>query len=66
MGTERAREKYKLRCQTAEWSNAQCRNRGFWFFLVRGCGKVKGVGLLHAIAHNILQAIKLRAAAGLT
>ena len=31
MGTEAAKLIYRLRGQTAEWVNAQARNRGLWF-----------------------------------
>lgn len=61
MGTAAAKAIYKLRCQTAEWVNALCRNRGFWQMPVRGLAKCHTVALLYAITHNLLQAVKLRA-----
>ena len=63
MGTAAAKAIYKLRCQTAEWVNALCRNRGFWQMPVRGLAKCQTVALLYAITHNPLQAVKLRAQA---
>jgi transposase len=65
MGTVAAKALYKLRCQTAEWVNAQARNRGLYQMPVRGLAKCRLVGLLYAIGHNLLQAIKLRADAAL-
>jgi hypothetical protein len=62
MGTEAAKLTYKLRCQTAEWVNAQCRNRGFWHMPVRGGPRCRIVGLLYAIAHNLLVMERLRPA----
>ena len=62
MGTEEARRLYRLRCQTAEWVNAQCRNRGFWFMPVRGRPRCRIVVLLFAIAHNLVVGERLRSA----
>ncbi len=53
MGTEEAKLIYRLRCQTAEWVNAKCRNRGLWQMPVRGQPRCRIVALLYAIAHNI-------------
>ena len=61
MGTAAAKLIYRLRCQTAEWVNAQCRNRGFRQMPVRGTPKCRTVAVLHAIAHNIVQGMQLRA-----
>ena len=63
MATSEAKEIYKTRAEVAEWANAQCRNRNFWFFPTRGLRKAKAVATLFALAHNVVQAIKLRAAA---
>lgn len=63
MGTAAAKQIYRLRAQTAEWINAVCRNRGLQQFLVRGLQKVRGVALLHAITHNLMQGVKLKLAA---
>lgn len=61
MGTEQAAEIYKERAASAEWTNAQARNRGLRQFLVRGLEKVRAVALLHAIANNLKRALALRA-----
>jgi transposase len=60
MGTEAAKSIYRLRCQTAEWVNAQCRNRGLWHMPVRGRPKCRIVALLYAIAHNLIVGERLR------
>ncbi len=60
MGTADAKLIYRLRCQTAEWVNAQCRNRGFWHMPVRGQPRCRIVALLFAIAHNLVVAERLR------
>lgn len=61
MGSEAAKEIYALRCQTAEWVNAQCRNRGMRQMPVRGQGRCRMVALLYAIAHNLMIGETLRA-----
>lgn len=53
MGSEEAKTIYKERAATAEWVNAQARNRGLTRFIVRGIDKVKAVALWHALAHNM-------------
>lgn len=63
MGTEEGKRIYGLRGQSAEWSNAQARNRGFHQMPVRGLKKCGIVARLFAIAHNIVTAARLRAAA---
>lgn len=63
MGTTPAKVIYKLRAQTAEWINAICRNRDCRQMPVRGRLKCRIIALLQAIAHNLLQAVKLRAQA---
>jgi transposase len=63
MGTAAAKLIYRLRCQTAEWVNALCRNRGFWQMPVRGQPKCRTVAVLYAIAHNIVRGVALRAEA---
>jgi hypothetical protein len=60
MGTEVAKQWYRLRCQTAEWVNAQCRNRGLWQFPVRGQTKCRGVAVLYAIVNNLIVGVRLR------
>jgi transposase len=64
MGSETAKQIYRLRAQTAEWVNAQCRNRGLWQMPVRGQPRCRIVALLYAIAHNLIVAKRLRAALG--
>jgi transposase len=64
MGTEAAKLIYRLRAQTAEWVNAQCRNRGLWRMPVRGRPRCRIVALLYAIAHNVIVVERLRTAAG--
>jgi transposase len=61
MGTAAAKSLYRLRCQTAEWVNALCRNRGLQQFRVRGQPKCRTVAVLYAIAHNMMQGVALRA-----
>ena len=53
---------YRQRASTAGCVNALARNRGLQWFLVRGLRKVKTV-LLYALAHNLMRAVALRAAA---
>lgn len=60
MGTAEAQEKYKQRGK-CEWSNAQCRNRGLYQFLVRGLQKVKAVVLWYVLVHNLFRWLALRA-----
>jgi len=60
MGTEEAKTIYKRRAATAEWTNARARNWGLRQFLVRGLAKVRGVALLHALTHNLMQTILLK------
>ena len=64
MGTEAAKLIYRLRGQTAEWVNAQARNRGFWFMPVRGQPRCRIIALLFAITHNLIVAGRLRPATG--
>jgi transposase len=64
MGTEEAKQIYRLRAQTAEWVNAQCRNRGLWRVPVRGQPRCRIIALLFAITHNLVVAARLRTAAG--
>jgi hypothetical protein len=42
--------------------NAQLKSRGLGTLLVRGLAKVQAVALLHAIGHNLVTALRLRAA----
>jgi transposase len=60
MATEEARQVYKLRASTAEWTNALARNRGLRRVFVRGLEKVKTILLWFALAHNLMQVAALR------
>jgi transposase len=53
MKTPEAKEIYKLRCSTAEFPNAGCRNRGLHQFTVRGLKKSRTVALWQVLAHNL-------------
>lgn len=59
MATPEGQEIYKERASTAECVNAAARNRGLRQFLVRGLGKVRGVVLLFALAHNLMRTLAL-------
>jgi len=63
MGTEEAKAIYKGRAATAGCVHALARGRGLIHLLVRGLAKVKPIALWHALAHNLLRAASLRAAA---
>jgi transposase len=65
MATDQAKAIYKERASTAECVNAQARNRGLVRLLVRGLTKVKAIALWHAIAHNLICGVRLRAQATL-
>jgi len=60
MGTAEAKEKYKQRGK-CEWSNAECRNRGLYQFVVRGLQKVKSAVLWYVLVHNLFRWLALRA-----
>jgi len=60
MSTPEAKEIYKERASTAEWTNAMARNRGMQQFLVRGLQKIRAVVLWFALAHNLVCAAALR------
>ncbi len=62
MATGEAKEIYKERAATAECVNAIARNRGFWHFRVRGSPKARVIALWHALVHNIMRTVTLRAA----
>ena len=59
MGTEEAKVIYKDRAATAECVNAIARERGLTRLRVRGKSKVRGVLLLHALAHNLMRTFAL-------
>jgi transposase len=63
MGTEEAKAIYRERAATAEWTNAQARNRGLQRLPVRGLAKVRSVLLWFALAHNLSRTLAIRAAA---
>jgi transposase len=66
MGTDVAKELYKLRAPTAELSNARLRNHGVYQLPVRGLAKVKAMLWWHVLAVNLLRAQILRAARQMT
>ena len=59
METKDAKDIYKLRAATAEWTNAQARAHGLKRFTVRGLKKVLNVVLLVAISHNLMRWLAL-------
>jgi transposase len=63
MASAAAKAIYKERAATAECVNAQARNRGLIQLRVRGQLKAKAIALWHALAHNLMRAVNLRAAA---
>jgi transposase len=63
MAGAEAKAIYKERAATAECVNAQARNRGLIQLRVRGQLKAKAIALWHALAHNLMRAMSLRAAA---
>jgi transposase len=63
MASDEAKVIYKDRAATAECINALARGRGLIRVLVRGVAKVKAIALWYALAHNLLRAAHLRAAA---
>lgn len=63
MGTDEAKAIYKKRAQSAEWVNAQARNRGLLRFLVRGLRKARAIVMWFALAHNLVQGLALKRAA---
>jgi transposase len=62
MGTAEAKAIYKQRASTAEWVNAQVRNRGMYGVSVRGQPNVLALVLWQALAHNYGRMQKLRSA----
>jgi transposase len=62
MGTEQAKAISKERAATAECVNALARGRALVQLTVRGRLKALAVALWHALAHNVLCAVRLRAA----
>ena len=63
MAGDEAKVIYRERASTAECVNALARNRGLQQFVVRGLRKVKAIVLWYALAHNLMRAVSLRAAA---
>jgi transposase len=59
MATDEAKEIYKERAATAEWVNAQARNRGMIRLLIRGLQKIKAFALWFATAHNVARGFAL-------
>jgi len=63
MGTDEAKETYKLRASTVECVNAHARGRyGVYQVGVRGCAKVRCAALWVAITHNLLLWMRPRSA----
>lgn len=62
MGTDEAKDLYKLRAPTAELPNARLRNQGVYQMRVRGLAKVKAALWWHVLALNLMRAEVLRAA----
>lgn len=62
MQSDEAIKVYRRRKLT-EHAHAKLKNRGFGRMLVHGVRKVRAVCLLHALAHNLMRACSLRAAA---
>jgi transposase len=63
MASAEAKAIYKERAATAECVNAQARTRGLIQLRVRGRLKAKAIALWYALAHNLMRAVSLRAAA---
>jgi transposase len=61
MGQAESKDLYKLRGQSAEWTNANARRHDLYMLRVRGLAKVKAVLLIFALAHNLQRAAALRA-----
>ncbi len=59
MKTEEAKTLYRQRPSTAEFPNAECRNRGLQQFLVRGLQKVKAVATWYALTFNLMRMMTL-------
>jgi transposase len=64
METEDAKTIYRQRASTAEWVNAQARERGLQRLRVRGARRVGCVLLWFALAHNLVRTAALRGVAG--
>jgi transposase len=62
MASDAGKAVYRRRKLT-EHAHARMKNRGFGRMPVHGIAKVRAVCLLHALAHNLLLALRLRAAA---
>lgn len=63
MATSDAQAIYRERAATAEWVNAQARNRGLQRLPVRGLAKVGSVLLWFALAHNLQRTLTIRSEA---
>lgn len=59
LGTAEAKTIYKARAATADGVNALARARGLIRRRVRGKSKVRGMLLLHALAHNLMRTFAL-------
>lgn len=63
MATDEAKVIYRERAASAEWTNAQARNRGLQRLPVRGLAKVRSVLLWFALAQNLSRTLAIRAGA---
>ena len=59
MASEAGKAVYRMR-KLIERINADRKNHGFGFIAVRGLIKAKAVALLHALANNLIAALRLR------
>lgn len=62
MGTEEAKQIYRDRAASAEYTNAQARNRGLRQLVVRGLQKVRCVALWYALAQNLMRTTQIATA----
>jgi transposase len=62
MDTDEGKAVYRERAATAEWVNAQARNRGLQRLPVRGLERVRSVLLWFALAHNLQRTLAIRSA----
>jgi len=60
MRSEEGKEIYKQRSETAEWTNAQARNRGLQQIPVRGVQKTRCIALLYGLVQNMMIAFSAR------
>jgi transposase len=61
MASDAGQAVYRMR-KLIERINAERKNHGFGFLPVRGLAKAKAIAFMHALAHNLMAAHRLRAA----